>query len=178
MSRVRATFVGALLLAAASVAVPGAAADAGGSGELTVEPGAARPGERVALSLVNPELDEGARVRSEVFEKSVELKSTGKVSFAAHARIRCDAEPGTYAVHFAEPVHPGESTRAGEVTVEKGDPIDGRQCAAQAKAKAAADGDRDGDGDGKGTTALAVAGGAVAVVAGGAFLVVLRRRRS
>ncbi|QDQ10005.1 hypothetical protein [Streptomyces spectabilis] len=172
MSRVRATFVGALLLAAASVAVPGAAADAGGSGELTVEPGAARPGERIALSLVNPELDEGAKLRSEVFEKSVELKSTGKVSFAAHARIRCDAKPGTYAVHFAEPVHPGESTRAGEVTVEKGGPIDGPQCAGKA------DDDSDGDGDGKGTTTLAVAGGAVAVVAVGALLVALRRRRS
>ncbi|QCX74762.1 hypothetical protein C9F11_05300 [Streptomyces sp. YIM 121038] len=172
MSRVRAAFVGALLLGAASVAVPSAFADAGGSGELTVTPGAARPGERVALSLVNPELDEGATLRSKVFLKPVELKSTGKVSFAAHARIRCDAEPGTYAIHFAEPVHPGESTRAGEVTVEKGGPIDGPQCATKAE------GDDGGDDGGKGVPILPVAGGAVAVVAVGAALVVLRRRRS
>ncbi|WP_158857458.1 hypothetical protein [Streptomyces sp. NRRL B-1347] len=162
-----------MLLAAASVAVPSASADPGGSGELTVAPGAARPGERVALSLVNPELDEGATLRSEVFGKPVELKSTGKVSFAAHARIRCDAKPGTYAVHFAEPVHPGESTRAGEVTVEKGGPIDGPQCAA----KADDDGDG-GSGGGNGATTVAVAGGAVAVAAVGALLVVRRRRRS
>lgn len=168
MSRVRAAFVGALLLGAASVAVPSAFADASGSGELTVTPGAARPGERVTLSLVNPELDEGATLRSEVFQKPVELKSTGKVSFAARAQVRCDAEPGTFAVHFAEPVHPGESTRAGEVTVEKGGPIDGPQCAAQAEGD---DGDKD-------VPILPVAGGAAAVVAVGAAFVVLRRRRS
>ncbi|MEI5102625.1 hypothetical protein RB200_34080 [Streptomyces sp. PmtG] len=173
MPRVRAALVGALTLAAASAATPAAVADPGGSGGVTVSPGAASPGERVTLSTVNPELDDGVAVRSEAFAKPVALKPTGKVSFAGKAQVRCDAKPGTYTLRFTKPVHPGEDTLAGEVTVEAGAPVEGA-CAGEA--------DRDGKDDGDGgwsSTAVAVTAALAgfAVVAAGAFLVIRRKRR-
>lgn len=175
MPRINAAAVGAFTLALSLAAIPSAAADSESKGELTVAPGSVPPGARVKLSTVNPELDDGATVRSEAFVDAVELRSTGKVSLAAHAKVRCDAAPGTYIVRFAEPVHPGEDTKAGEVTVEAGGPADGSRCVDTAQ-----------DDEESNTTAVvavttavvAVTAGAVAVAAAGAFLVVRRRRRS
>lgn len=160
--------VGAFTLALSLAAIPGAVADSDGNGELTVAPGSVPPGGRVKLSTVNPELDDGATVRSEAFTGAVELESTGKVSLEAHATVRCDAEPGTYTVRFAEPVHPGEDTKAGKVTVEAGGSADGSRCVEEARA----------DEESHTTTVVAVTAGAVAVAAAGTFLVVRRRRRS
>ncbi|MFD0417498.1 hypothetical protein [Streptomyces sp. NPDC127108] len=169
MPRINAATVGAFTLTLSLAAIPSAVADSDGNGRLTVAPGSVPPGARVKLSTVNPELDDGASVRSEAFVGAVELKSTGKVSLEAHARIRCDAEPGTYTVRFAEPVHPGEDTAAGKVTVEAGGPADGSKCV---------DAAQDDDEESNTTTVVAVGAGAVAVAAAGAFLVVRRRRRS
>ncbi|MFD9903562.1 hypothetical protein [Streptomyces sp. NPDC059063] len=142
---------------------------------MNVAPGSARPGERITLSTVNPELDDGATVRSSAFAKAVELKPTGKVSWEAHARIRCDAEPGTYSLHFAEPVHPGEDTLVGKVTVEAGEPIDGSKCAEGADGEAGGDDAK--DDDGSHAMAIGIAGGAVVAAAAVTFLVVRRMRR-
>lgn len=150
-----------------------AVADSDGSGELSITPSSVLPGARVKLSTVNPELDDGATVRSEAFEGPVTLKSTGKVSLEAHAKVRCDAEPGTYTVRFAKPVHPGEDTKAGKLTVEAGEPADGSKCADKAEA-----GDEAGaEEDSHTTTVVAVTAGALAVAAAGTVLVVRRRRR-
>ncbi|WP_405659514.1 hypothetical protein [Streptomyces sp. RK9] len=168
MPRINAAAVGAFTLALSLAVIPSAAADSDGKGELTVAPGSVPPGARVKLSTVNPELDDGATVRSEAFVDAVELRSTGKVSLAAHAKVRCDAAPGTYAVRLAEPVHPGEDTMAGEVTVEAGGPADGSRCVDAAQ-----------DDEESNTAAVVAAtAGAVAVAAVGAFLVVRRRRRA
>ncbi|MEU7579793.1 LPXTG cell wall anchor domain-containing protein [Streptomyces sp. NPDC041068] len=138
---------------------------------MTVTPSSARPGERIKLYTVNPEIDEAATLRSEAFAETVELKSTGKVSFEAHVRIRCDAEPGTYTIHFTEPVLPGEDTKAGKVTVEAGGPVNGPKCSDSDKA------DGTGDDDGSNATTIGIAAGAVVLAAAVAFFSVRRRRR-
>lgn len=178
MPRIYAAVVGAFTLTLSLAVIPSALADsaledADGSGALTLTPSSVLPGARVKLSTVNPELDEGATVRSEAFEGPVELKSTGKVSLEARAEVRCDAEPGTYTVRFAEPVHPGEDTKAGKLTVEAGRPADGSKCADKAEGEAGTGA----DGDSDTTTVVAVTAGALAVAAAGTFLVVRRRRR-
>lgn len=170
MPRIRATAVGAITLAVSLAAIPSAVANPDDGGKLTVTPSSVRPGERVKLYTVNPELDGGETVQSEAFAKAVELKSTGKVSFEAHARVRCDAEPGTYDLRFDKPVLPGEGTRAGKVTVEAGGPADGSGCGERA-------GGETEDG-GSGARTVGIAAGAVAVVAAGAFFAVRRRRRA
>ncbi|GHC71358.1 hypothetical protein [Streptomyces flavofungini] len=189
MPRIYAAVVGAFTLTLSLAAIPSAFADgvltdnaladsalanSDGSGGLTITPSSVLPGARVKLSTVNPELDDGATVRSEAFEGPVELKSTGKVSLEARAEVRCDAEPGTYTVRFTEPVHPGEDTKAGKLTVEAGGPADGSKCADEAGAEAGTEAEEDSDTT---TVVAAVTAGALAVAAAGAFLVVRRRRR-
>ncbi|EPH44823.1 hypothetical protein STRAU_2113 [Streptomyces aurantiacus JA 4570] len=162
--------VGAVALAVALTAAPGAAAGPGDNGELVVSPGAVRPGEWVRLSVLNTELDDrNAVVESEAFAGTVKLESPGKVAWKGRAQVRCDAGPGTYAVRFTESIPP-DDTYGGKVRVEAGGPAEGSGCAGKA-------GDEAGS-DGVGGTIIGLATGACVAVAAGAFFVVRRGRRA
>ncbi|QIB44304.1 hypothetical protein [Streptomyces aureoverticillatus] len=164
MTRVHAAAVGMLTLAVSLTAVPSATAGPGGDGELVVSPGSVRPGAWVGLSTVNAEVDDdNATVKSKAFTGTVKLKNTGKVMWAGRAKIRCDAEPGTYTVNFTEFVPPGDDFGT-KVKVEAGGPLDGSDCADET----------DGDDSGSSGTTVGLATGAV-LVAAGVFFVVRRR---
>ncbi|MFE0178289.1 hypothetical protein ACFWZ2_38885 [Streptomyces sp. NPDC059002] len=173
MPHKRAATVGAITLALSLAGITSSAAGAGDQGELTVSPGSVRPGERVTLSVVNPELmdqmddDKKVTVRSDAFSGPVKLDSSGKVSWKGHATVRCDAKPGDHTLRFDEPVPPDEAESNGKVTVEKAD-----------KASKAACDDSTDTNDGLSTTAIGfIAGAATVVVAALAFVFVHRRRR-
>lgn len=170
MPRIFAAAVGAFTLAVSMAAVPAAVADSDRAGKLEVTPSTALPGQRVSLLAVDPELNDSAAVRSEAFSKTVELKLTGKVSLEAHAKVRCDAKPGTYDIRFTEPIHRGEDTLAGKIKVEAGKPIGGTKCVNES-----ADDESD-------TMPVGIIAGVVsavaAVAAAGAIVVIRSRRRS
>ncbi|MGA4850490.1 hypothetical protein ACOBQB_31205 [Streptomyces sp. G5(2025)] len=123
-----------------------AAAQAGREGELSVAPGSVRPGERVTLSVLNPELmdqmddDHRVTVRSDAFSGPVKLAPSGKVSWQGRATVRCDAKPGEHALRFDEPVPPEEARTNGKVRVEAGGAAPGAECAAKAGPESEPDG--------------------------------------
>ncbi|MFF8646580.1 hypothetical protein [Streptomyces sp. NPDC015345] len=167
---------GALALALSLAGITSAAAQAGREGELTVVPGSVRPGERVTLSVLNPELmdqmDDGHRVtvRSDAFSGPVKLEPSGKVSWKGRATIRCDAKPGDHSLRFDEPVPPEEARTNGTVRVEAGGAAPGAECAAEARPRSEAP-------DWTPVT-LTIATGSVAVLAALVFFAVRRRRQA
>ncbi|WJV46982.1 hypothetical protein [Streptomyces flavofungini] len=185
MTRIRAAAAAGVMTCAAALtaipsaqaAIPGAPAGPGDNGELVVSPDAVRPGQWVGLSAVNTELDEdNAVVESEVFTRSVRLTNPGKVRWKGRAKVRCDAEPGTYEVRFTESIPPDDAYGA-KVRVETGGPAKNSGCAARGGGERGADGD-DGDDGGVNRVALGLATGAGAtVVVAGAFLAVRRGGR-
>ncbi|MGW0531008.1 hypothetical protein [Streptomyces sp. NPDC003032] len=124
MPRNPAATAGALALTISLAGIPTAAAETGGKGELTVTPGSVAPGERVTLSVLNPELmdqmddDHRVTVHSDAFSGPVRLNPSGKVSWKGRATVRCDVRPGTHTLRFDQPVPPEEAKTNGELTVE------------------------------------------------------------
>ncbi|MGW1765410.1 hypothetical protein ACWCQL_15230 [Streptomyces sp. NPDC002073] len=170
MSRIRRSCVS---LATPVLLVLAAAPAQAGTGGLDVSPGSVQRGERVSLYTLNPDLlhhadgDDGVTVVSPVFDGEVRLMPAGKVSWAAKARVRCDAKPGTYAVSFGKPVEFDGKPVVGRLTVRADTAGTPRGCA---RPRAAA--------DSSGAGALALTGGAAAALAvvGALTWIALRRR--
>ncbi|MBM7172184.1 hypothetical protein JQK87_28070 [Streptomyces sp. G44] len=164
---------GVLALALSLAGMTSAAAQAGREGELSVAPGSVRPGARITLSVLNPELmdqmDDAHRVtvRSDAFSGPVKLSPSGKVSWKGLATIRCDAEPGEHSLRFDEPVPPEEARTNGTVRVEAGGAVPGAECAGQAGPKSEA-------ADWTPVT-VGIAAGSLAVLATLVFFAVRRR---